>query len=99
MIFCIYNKIVRITFDPKKSKANALERELAFSLAAKFDFETAWYLVDDRRDYGETRIRALGLIENRVHVMVFTETATGIRVISLRKANPREVRRYEEETA
>jgi len=90
---------VEIEFDPKKSEANTLERGLPFSVAAEFDFETAWYRIDDRRDYGETRIRALGLIDNRVHALVFTETANGIRVISVRKANPREVRQYEQETA
>lgn len=56
-----------------------------------FRYWSAWYRVDDRRDYGEIRIRALGLIDNHVHALVFTETVTGIRVISLRKANPREV--------
>lgn len=89
---------MNIEFDPKKSEINTLERGLPFSAAAEFDFETAWFLVDNRHDYGETRIRALGLIDNRVHSLVFTETATGIRVISLRKANQREVRRYEQET-
>lgn len=90
---------MEIEFDPKKSEANTVERGLPFSVAADFDFETAWYRVDDRRDYGETRIRALGLIGNRLHALVFTETGTGIRVISLRKANPRGMRRYEQETA
>lgn len=41
---------------------------------------------------------ALGLLDGRVHSLVFAETSTGIRVISFRKANPREVKRYEQET-
>ena len=86
-----------IEFDPKKSEANAQQRGLPFSRAEEFDFETAHYQIDSRRDYGEVRIRALGLIGGRVHSLVFTETATGIRVISLRKANRREVKRYEQE--
>jgi len=40
--------------------------------------------------------QALGLLRNRVHVLVFTEIATGIRIISLRKANKREVKRYDD---
>ncbi len=86
-----------IEFDPQKSETNAEERGLPFSMAEEFDFSTAHYQIDDRRDYGEVRIRALGLIGDRVHSLVFTETATGIRVISLRKANQREVKRYEQE--
>jgi len=42
---------------------------------------------------------AVGLLEGRLHVLCFTETPDGIRVISFRKANAREVRRHEQETA
>lgn len=90
---------MEIAFDPKKSEVNARERNLPFSLAREFDFETAYYQVDERWDYGEVRIRALGMLRGRVHALVFTETMSGVRVISLRKANVREVRRYEKETA
>ena len=67
-------------------------------LVSKFDFETALYIVDHRRNYSETRYRALGKLNNRVHALVFTETETGIRVIIFRKANSREVKLYEKET-
>ena len=56
------------------------------------------FVVDARHDYGETRLRALGLLDGRVHVLVFVEAASGIRVISFRKANKREVSHYEKET-
>lgn len=49
---------------------------------------------DDRRDYHEIRYIALGYLDDRLHVLCFTETDDGIRVISFRKANPREVNRY-----
>ena len=63
-----------------------------------FEFETAVFKQDTRRDYGEIRIRALGYLDGRLHALVFTETAQGIRVISFRKANKREVLAYEQET-
>lgn len=87
-----------IEFDPAKSERNARERGLPFGRATDFDFAGALYTVDTRRDYGETRRRALGCIDGRVHALVFVETAEGIRVISLRKANRREVRLYEQAT-
>jgi uncharacterized DUF497 family protein len=87
---------VQISFDPAKSERNAAERELPFDLAAEFDFETALTEDDKRRDYGEVRYVSLGRIGERLHVLCFTRTEDGIRVISLRKANDREVKRYDE---
>lgn len=89
---------VKIEFDPAKNASNIRSRGLSFERVAEFDFETAVFTVDTRRDYGEIRWRVLGLIEDRVHALVYVETASGIRVISFRKANKREVRRYEEAT-
>ncbi|AXA65951.1 BrnT family toxin [Pseudomonas oryzihabitans] len=87
-----------ISFDPAKNTANIAARGLSFEAVVNFDFETALIWVDDRRIYPEVRYSALGLIAGRVHAVVFTETATGIRVISFRKANNREVKRYEQAT-
>jgi len=89
---------VDIEFDAAKNDRNVRERGLSFERVAGFDFHTATFKIDDRRDYGETRVRALGFLESRLHALVFTETATGIRVISFRKANAREVKRHERET-
>jgi uncharacterized protein len=86
---------VGITFDPANSEQNIRERGLSFKRAADFDFAIALFAVDARRDYGETRQAALGYLGGRVHVLCFTETAPGIRVISFRRANERDVRRYE----
>lgn len=58
----------------------------------------AAYWVDDRKAYPEVRFSALGMVAGRVHALVFAETANGIRVISFRKANKREVKRYEHAT-
>ena len=87
---------MHIVYDPEKSERNRRERGLPFDRAAAFDFQNALYAIDERRDYGETRIVALGLIGNRVHVLCFVETDDGIRVISLRKANLRETRTWME---
>jgi uncharacterized protein len=87
---------MHIDFDPAKSERNRQERGLSFTQAAEFEFETALFVQDDRRDYGELRWRALGRRAGRVHVLVFTETDQGIRVISFRKANVREVEQYEQ---
>jgi uncharacterized DUF497 family protein len=65
----------------------------------QFDWDGALYVEDVRFAYPERRFVALGLIGGRLHVVCFTPIEDGVRVISLRKANSREVNRYEEETA
>jgi uncharacterized DUF497 family protein len=86
--------MVHVSYDPNKNKQNIEKRGLSFDDAALFEFETALIHIDQRVDYGETRYVALGLLYGRLHVLCFAETADGIRVISFRKANQREVNRY-----
>ena len=88
-----------ITYDPAKNERNIRERGLSFELAVDFYFGTAVQTVDDRREYGEVRWIALGYLGSRLHVLCYTETGTGIRVISFRRANAREVKRYEKTQA
>ncbi len=85
---------MRVTFDLAKSERNVRLRGLPFERAADFSFGSALFSTDDRKEYGETRVVALGLLGDRVHVLCFVETTDGIRVISFRKANAREVKRY-----
>ena len=54
---------------------------------------------DQRWEYGEERFRALGVIDRRVFVVVFTRRVRAIRIISARKANSREVKRYEKNSS
>ncbi|MDE2082534.1 MAG: BrnT family toxin [Burkholderiales bacterium] len=85
---------MRIWYGPVKNERNIRERGLPFDWAADFAFDTASYAVDDRQAYGETRYVAIGLLAERLHVLCFAETVDGIRVISFRKANVREVKRH-----
>lgn len=85
---------MEIEFDPDKDARNRRERGLPFERARNFEYETALYFLDERHAYGEDRRIAVGYLEKRLHVMCFVETRSGIRVISFRKANDREVKRY-----
>ena len=84
-----------ISFALAKSEKNVLVRGIWFELAARFEWVGALIVEDLRKDYGERRFQALGLIENQLHMMVFTPRANNVHVISLRRANKREVKRYE----
>ena len=70
-------------------------RGIPFDLASAFEWDSALIAQDLRKDYGERRFLALGLIEGRLYMLVFTPRKDKVHVISLRKANAREVRRYE----
>lgn len=87
---------MQITFDPVKDVLNRSKHGISLSDASAFDWDTALYWIDRRRDYLEQRMCALGRIAGRVHVAVFVARAGTLRMISLRKANPREERRYVE---
>ena len=91
-------KKIEISFDAAKDERNIAERGLSFAQAADFDFGSALFWLDTRKNYPEPRIAALGWVNGRLHSLVFTETDAGIRIISFRKANSREVKRYEQET-
>ena len=85
-----------ISFDLGKSLRNEVERGLPFSLVQSLDWDSALIKEDTRQDYGERRFLVLGRIHARLHALVFTPRNDKVHVISLRKANHREVRQYEQ---
>lgn len=86
---------MKIEFDAAKNERNVSERGLSFDSAAEFDFSGALVWQDTRNIYPETRFVAIGALHGRLHVLCFSPIAGGIRVISFRKANAREVKNHE----
>jgi uncharacterized protein len=85
--------MMRIEFDAAKNPRNIEERGISFALAAEFDWTAAVVLGSDRA--GETRYMAKCAIAGRIHVLVYTKRGQMLRIISSRRANKREVERYE----
>lgn len=83
-----------IEFDPAKDRLNREKHGLSLAEAQRFEWETTFWQVDNRADYGETRYLAIGYIGQRLHVLVYTDRGKVRRVISLRKANSREEETY-----
>ena len=81
-------------FDVTKSVANFAKHGVSMRDADYFDWKTADIWQDNRCAYPEPRFVALGLIETRLHVIVFCYRGKKIRIISLRKANAREEQKY-----
>jgi hypothetical protein len=83
-------------WDLAKSKACQISRNFDFAYVISiFTDPTLLVESDQRWDYGEERFRALGVIDKKVFVVVFTRRYRAIRIISARRANSREVKRYE----
>lgn len=84
-------------WDEAKSEACFRERGFDFAHAVRVFLDPDRLVEpDDRLDYGEARYRVLGQVDGRVFAVVYTPRGHGFRLISARKANQREVRRYVE---
>ena len=87
-----------IEFDVEKDEENQRERGLPFEVAELL-FDGPFIEEEDRRfDYGETRFIATGPIEafgGRIFVVVYTWRDNIRRIVSFRKANDREIRKYQ----
>ena len=82
-------------WDEQKRAANKARHRVDFLVVVDFDWDSALVAPDDRYDYGEERFVSIGPIKGRLHVLIFTRRDAAVRVISLRKANEREVKQYE----
>ena len=83
-------------WDDAKNNACFVRRGFDFAHAFRAFFDPQRIVAQDtRRDYGEDRYRLLGMIDGRAYVVVYTVRGSAIRIISARKANPKEVADYE----
>lgn len=81
-------------WDENKNRINIKKHHVSFSRAAKiFDGDVLEW-EDTRKDYGETRIIAIGRSEGRLLRVVYTKRGNKIRIISARKANKNDRRNY-----
>jgi uncharacterized DUF497 family protein len=89
---------MKFTYDSAKNDSNLAKHGLPLSDAKLLDWDSAICWVDDRKNYGEERCVALAPINQRLYFVVYVESKATMRIISLRKANNREMKIYEEET-
>lgn len=85
---------MELTYDTVKNSKNIKERGLSFDMVADIDWCSAVIIEDIRKDYGERRFRFFGYIGDRLYIAVITPRNGAIHVISLRKANNREVKEH-----
>jgi uncharacterized DUF497 family protein len=85
---------MRINFDPAKDSSNLQKHGLSLALAVELEWDAALAWIDDRQDYGEVRMIALAPRSAILYYVAFVDRGNVRRVISLRRANRREVKHY-----
>jgi uncharacterized DUF497 family protein len=85
---------MRIEFDPVKDVTNQAKHGVSLSLALELDWEAALVWVDERFEYNEMRMIALAPRTQILYYVAFVDRGSVRRVISLRRANRREVKSY-----
>ena len=86
-------------WDEAKRRANYRKHGLDFRDAEKVFQGITLAAEDDRQDYGEKRFISLGRLEDIVVVIVHTERRDRTRIISMRRANQKETKAYEEKVS
>ena len=77
-------------WDQNKADTNVQLHKVDFDQVYDLDWDTVIEFEDIREDYNEVRMIAYGLIDVRLHCLVYTMRGDNCRVISLRKANKKE---------
>lgn len=89
---------MRCEWDGEKNLENIRKHKIDFADVPGMFSSPMLFELDDREDYGEDRWVGIGLLRNLVAVVVFVERREDtMRIISARKANKHEFRRYSDD--
>ncbi|MFE8646829.1 BrnT family toxin [Sphingomonas sp. NCPPB 2930] len=92
----MYNNGIEIAFDDAKDKANIAKHGISLAMARAIDWGDVLCAPDTRRDYRELREIGFAPVARRLYIVVFVQRSNTMRIISLRKANAREVKLYDD---
>jgi uncharacterized protein len=85
---------MEITSDPAKRETALNDHGIDFADAVEVFAGVTLDFQDDRKDYGEIRIITVGHLRGRMMVVVWTPRGDARHIISMRKANEREQKRF-----
>lgn len=85
---------LRYEWDENKRQRNRARHGVDFAAIGRFDWTAGTASRDTRSDYREARVPAYGMLDGRLHAVVYTQRGPFRRIISLRKANRREQEAY-----
>jgi uncharacterized DUF497 family protein len=85
---------VRIEVELFQDASSLARHGLSLALAAELDWNGSLVWVDERYEYGELRMIALAPVTGIMYNVACVDRGKTRRIISLRKANRREVKHY-----
>ncbi|MFN5969300.1 MAG: BrnT family toxin [Microcystis sp.] len=85
---------MEIEWDNNKAAANLIKHKIDFEDAKNIFLDTNCLEREDKRDYNETRIQVIGIVNQVVLLVVYTKRNGRYRIISARRANKNERRQY-----
>jgi hypothetical protein len=85
---------VEIEFDPEKDAGNLRRHGFPFAFGAVVLAHRIGEVEDERRDYGEVRFEAFGLVEGVLFVCTYTMRGEVFRILSVHRVRGREARRW-----
>ena len=86
---------MRYSWNPEKNRRNRAKHRIAFEDAIAVFEQTTIEWIDDRLDYGEERVNAIGLLGPNVIVVTYVEKDDDEkRIISARPATRKEARDF-----
>jgi uncharacterized DUF497 family protein len=85
---------MRISFDPVKRETTLFARGLDFARAGELFAGPTVTFDDERHNYGEPRLITAGYLDDRLVVVAWTPRDGTRRIISMRKANEREIAKF-----
>lgn len=94
--FCSYSKACESSSIPPRDAANQAKHGISLSLAVELDWDAALAWVDGRFEYDEVRMIALAPKTEALYCVAFVDRGELRMIISLRRANRREVKHYVE---
>jgi uncharacterized DUF497 family protein len=87
---------MKLTWDETKRQKTLEERQLDFNDASEVFEQIHLNIADTRIDYGEPRFIVVGFLRKRMIILVYTPRGETRHIISMRKANEREIKKYQQ---
>jgi uncharacterized DUF497 family protein len=85
---------MEIEWDNNKAASNLIKHKIDFEDAKNIFLDSNRLEREDKRDYNETRIQVIGMVNQVVLFVVYTKRNGRYRIISARRANKNEQRQY-----
>jgi uncharacterized DUF497 family protein len=82
-------------WDEAKSRRNLTERGFGFEYAARIFLGPTLEKLDNRREYGEVRIQAIGRVIDDILFVVYTDRGDARHIISARLTSRKERRLWQ----